>query len=128
MVSEKQKNNFEYFQNKIVTFFVPTINRNFDEKQAIDYFVGKVLMLDEMGIWYEHPTNKCRNFVFYDKIVMIAEEEVVVDSEVETPENLDETEKMNQELAKIDPENMAIEIQENPVVPQTIEDFRKFIS
>lgn len=122
-----QKRSLEYFQNRIVTFFVQAINRNFDEKQAIDYFVGKITKFDEIGIWYEHPVSKCNNFIFYDKIISISEEELV---EQQMPEQLDNLakEEMNKQLSELDPENLTIEVQDSQPVLETVEDFRKFIS
>jgi hypothetical protein len=128
MVTEKQKRGLEYFQNKIVTFFVSPINRNFDEKQTIDYFVGKVINLDEAGIWYEHPVNKCKNFIFYDKIISISEEEIIHEIEDVSDPSVEEKEEMNKKLANIDVENMVVEIEDKKQMPQSIEDFRRFIS
>jgi hypothetical protein len=74
---EAQKRNLDYFLNKIVSFIVSPINRNFDEKQSIEYFVGKVTKFDKMGVWYEHPKTKNLNFIFYNYLVCIAEEQVI---------------------------------------------------
>ena len=74
---EAQKRNLDYFLNKIVTFIVSPINRNFDEKQSIEYFVGKVTKFDNMGVWHEHPKTKNLSFIFYNHLVSIAEEQVI---------------------------------------------------
>ena len=77
MVTDRQKRNLEYFKNKVVTILSQPINRNFTEEACIDYFVGKITQIDDSGIWYEHIKTKCLNFIFYDKIVTIAEEKVI---------------------------------------------------
>lgn len=126
MVSGQQKRNLEYFINKIVTFFVPNINRNFDEKQHIDYFVGKFLKTDDAGIWFEHPVSKCRNFIFYDKIISISEEEIIyeenIHNEQEPTENLQEV-----DLSELE-ENEIPNIIKEPNIPSSIDEFRRFIS
>lgn len=81
-ISGAQRRELGYFIDKVVTFIVPSINRSFDEQSMIDYFVGKVIKIDEAGIWYEHIKTKCLNFLFFDKIISIAEEKIV---EIEEP-------------------------------------------
>jgi hypothetical protein len=80
MLSTNTKRNLKYFENKIVTFFTNRINRDFDEETIINYFVGKILKIDDDGIWYEHVANKCQNFIFYNAIISIAEEMVKEES------------------------------------------------
>lgn len=117
MVSDKQIRSLEYFKNRIVTFFVYSINRDFDEKQCVDYFVGKVTKLDEMGIWYEHVSNKCTNFIFYDKIVSISEEQVFENKDyIKTTESIQHVHGGDQLLS------------DNVKAPEDIDDFRSFIS
>lgn len=77
MVNSQQKKNLDYFLNKVCTIITPPINREFPEKILIDYFVGKITKIDDNGIWFEHTSSKCLNFVFYDKIISIAEEKLV---------------------------------------------------
>lgn len=76
-ISDQQKRNLEYFRNKVCTVITPAINRTFDEKTSIDYFVGKITKIDEVGIWYEHIQSKCLNFVFYNNLISIAEEKML---------------------------------------------------
>jgi len=85
MVTDRQKRNLEYFKNKIVTILTDPINRSFSEEQNIDYFVGKITQIDDHGIWYEHIKTKCLNFIFYEKIITIAEEKVVQQQTVDEP-------------------------------------------
>jgi hypothetical protein len=76
MLSSSQRKSFEYFLNKVCSFIVPSINRNFSEKTNIEYFVGKVTKIDELGIWYENMKYEKMNFIFYKNIICIAEEVV----------------------------------------------------
>ena len=46
------------FLNKICTIILKPINRNFNEEQNINYFVGSVIDINEEGILMEHPENK----------------------------------------------------------------------
>jgi hypothetical protein len=87
MVTNQQKRSLEYFKNKIVTFFVSPINRNFDEEQILDYFLGRVTEMDDQGIWFEHVKSKCMNFIFYDKIISISEEKFIPAEDNPTVEN-----------------------------------------
>lgn len=74
MISSQQKRSLENFKNKVVTFITGPINRNFTEEILINYFVGKVKSIEDYGITYEHVVTKALNFIFYDKIITIAEE------------------------------------------------------
>lgn len=74
MLTTSQKNSLKYFENKVATIFVGPINRKFEEKDMIQYFVGLITKIDDSGIWYEHLSTKCKNFVFYNQIVSISEE------------------------------------------------------
>lgn len=132
MVSERQKRSLEFFKNKVVTFFVPAINRNFDEKQSIDYFVGKVVSLDDAGIWFEHPSNKFMNFIFYDKIISISEEQVLVESDPEqNGESFDEQE-INPNIEKDQVQHLENAEQLDQIkfqnLPNNISDFKKLVS
>ena len=53
------------FVNKICTIFVNKINRNFDEEQNVNYFVGKILEINKDGILIEHIANKCKSFFLF---------------------------------------------------------------
>jgi hypothetical protein len=136
MLSDKQIRSLEYFQNKMVTFFTTSINRNFNEEQSINYFVGKLVKLDDFGIWYEHPASKCMTFIFYDKILSIAEEQVIAEEE-EKSQNI--TEQVN--VARIEePKTINIPQKIDVVVgaehlqdkiidlPDSVDEFREFIS
>lgn len=116
MVSSQQRRNLEYFKNKIVTFFTSPINRDFQEKQLVDYFVGKITDLDESGIWYEHPATKQKNFIFYNFISLIAEEQVVYKSESENSIDVQKIAKEQHEVS-------------SPLQhPKSLDDFKNLIS
>lgn len=70
-------NHKQIFLNKICTIFVKTTNRNFNEEQNINYFVGKVIDISQEGILIEHPENKCKSYFYKESIVSIAEEPIV---------------------------------------------------
>lgn len=136
MLSDKQIRSLEYFQNKIVTFFTASINRNFNEEQSINYFVGKLVKLDDFGIWFEHPVSKCMTFIFYDKILSIAEEQVITEQE-EKPENITDQvdvskieETSTQKIPKkIDVIVGAEQLQDKMIdLPDSVDEFREFIS
>ena len=85
MITSKQKKSLEFFKNKVITVFVGPINRNFTEKDTVNYFVGILTEVDDNGIWYKHAANGCMNFVFFDKILAICEETIRPKSDLETP-------------------------------------------
>ena len=106
------------------------------EEQSINYFVGKLVKLDDFGIWYEHPASKCMTFIFYDKILSIAEEQVIAEEE-EKSQNI--TEQVN--VARIEePKTINIPQKIDVVVgaehlqdktidlPDSVDEFREFIS
>lgn len=74
--------NLKYFVGKAVTIITTPINRDFDERQKCDYFVGIVESVDEMGIMTQHPVTGCKNYSFYGQIISISEEQVTTDPEV----------------------------------------------
>jgi hypothetical protein len=69
--------NLKYFVGKAVTVITTAINRDFDERQKCDYFLGVVESVDELGIMTLHPITGCKNFYFYNQICAISEEQVL---------------------------------------------------
>lgn len=69
--------NLEYFVGKAVTVITTPINRDFDERQKCDYFVGVVESVDSMGIMTQHPITACKNYYFFSQICAISEEQVL---------------------------------------------------
>lgn len=69
--------NLNYFVGKAVTILTTPINRDFDERQKCDYFVGMVVSVDSMGVMTQHPLTGCRNYYFYSQICSISEEQTL---------------------------------------------------
>jgi hypothetical protein len=69
--------NLKYFVGKAVTIITTAINRDFDERQKCDYFLGVVESVDELGILTLHPITGCKNYYFYSQICAISEEQVL---------------------------------------------------
>jgi hypothetical protein len=67
----------KYFIGKAVTVITTAINRDFDERQKCDYFLGVVESVDELGIMTLHPITGCKNYYFYSQICAISEEQVL---------------------------------------------------
>jgi hypothetical protein len=100
MISEKQRERLQYFVDRIVSFIVPATSKRFEENDIIQYFVGRVTAIDEMGIWYRHLETNCMNFIFYENIISIAEEKFTPDEpevqedNVQLPQNIDMLKQM----------------------------------
>lgn len=67
----------QYFVGKVCTVFFGPINRSFDERQILDYFVGIIEAVDGECIWSLHPLTKTRNCYFIKHIYSISEEQVL---------------------------------------------------
>lgn len=106
------------FLNKICTIFVRNINRNFNEEQNIDYFVGKVLQINEDGILIEHVASKSKSFYFLNSIIGIAEESYVSYSNDEKS-----LKKSNEVFAEVKEE-----IKKNENVYDSIDNLTNFIN
>ncbi len=88
--------NLEYFIGKAVTIITTPINRDFDERQKCDYFVGVVASVDAMGVMTQHPITGCRNYYFYSQICSISEEQVLYPDKPEDAEMIAELEAKRQ--------------------------------
>lgn len=75
------------FLNKICTILLKPINRVFDERQNVNYFVGYVIDMNDDGVLIEHPENKCKSFFYKSSIIGIAEELVVYKNKKEGDKN-----------------------------------------
>lgn len=76
----------KHFKGKICTIFTVQINRNFKEenskeypKQLYNYFIGLLEDYDENGILFQQVTSGLRSYFLWDKIVGLAEEELITD-------------------------------------------------
>ena len=67
----------QYFVGKICTIFTVPINREFNERQNVDYFVGRVDGFDDKGILMSHVISNCKNYYFFNNVISIAEEQTV---------------------------------------------------
>jgi hypothetical protein len=78
------KQYLEYFKGKPCTIITVQVNFRFKEEQMMDYFMGFVENVDDVGIWIIHPTTKCRTFIIHSYIVSITEEQMLLE---ENPEH-----------------------------------------
>src|SRR6516225_8602366 len=74
--------NLTYFVGKACSVFTHPVNRNFNEKQLQDYFVGLVESVDARGVWTTHPITGCKNYYPMENIIAICEEQVVHDQKI----------------------------------------------
>ena len=79
--------NLKYFVNKVCTVLTQnaTGNLRIEQKSFVDFFTGKVLFLDEQGIWLEHILTKTKSIFFYQSIVGIVEEQVLDENHPDLP-------------------------------------------
>ena len=73
----KNSDTMGYFVGKICTIFTSPINREFTERQNVDYFVGRVDGFDDKGILMSHVISNCKNYYFFQNVISIAEEQLV---------------------------------------------------
>lgn len=110
----------EYFLGKVCTIFTIPINRDFKAENpttypqpVFHYFVGKVIEIDEKGVFLQQWNNnkKLRSYFFIEHIVGISEEEVldptrpddakvIQDFKKINEKAIDQTEKKYEELKK----------------------------
>ncbi len=74
--------NLRYFIGKICTVFTVPFNRDFKAEnpemypqQLINYFVGEVVSVDQLGIMLSQSGSGLRTFLFMHSIVGIAQEQ-----------------------------------------------------
>jgi hypothetical protein len=110
----------EYFLGKVCTIFTIPINRDFKAENpttypqpVFHYFVGKVIEIDEKGVFLQQWNNnkKLKSYFFIEHIVGISEEEVldptrpddakvIQDFKKINEKAIDQTEKKYEELKK----------------------------
>lgn len=66
----------QYFINKPCTILTSPINRNFTEKQLLDYFTGFVESVDSEGILLRQLSGNQKTYIFLNNVISIAEEMV----------------------------------------------------
>lgn len=101
----------KYFVGKAVTVFTGPINREFDERQKCDYFVGVVKSVDEMGIMTQHPITGCCNYYFFSQIIGICEEQMLHPENPEHAKIIDELKEKRQTVqAPLPPDQKLVDI------------------
>lgn len=83
----------KYFIGKPCTVSTLQINFRFKEEQMMDYFMGIIDSIDEHGILMTHPVTKCKNYIFLQYVVGIAEEQVLYEDNPEHAKIIDEYRK-----------------------------------
>lgn len=81
------KEELNYFLNKPITVITNSINRNFNEMQSIDYFTGICEKITDYGLFTIHPITGCKNFIFFNLIIGIFEEQQVTEEHIKEEEN-----------------------------------------
>lgn len=109
----------QHFVGKVCTVFTGPINRGFEERQAIDYFVGVVEGIDETGILTYHPITKCKNYFFLHGVLGISEEQTL---DPDNPEHAQMIEEFRKKKTREDQEPMP-----PPLHPQAAPDDSPFI-
>lgn len=73
----------DYFTGKLCSILTLPVHtsmfpdKDFQQKQNIGYFVGRIDQITPMGIWTTHPVTNNRNFFFREHVVGICEEQVI---------------------------------------------------
>lgn len=95
----------KYFLDKICTIFTIPTNRDFKTENPktfpqpiFHYFVGKILEIDEKGVFIQqwNSNKKLKSYFFIDHIVGICEEEVLDPSSPEDAKLIEEYKKINE--------------------------------
>lgn len=80
MNSETKK----YFTGKICTIFTTPINRDYKFENPdtypsplYEYFLGKIIEFQDLGLLLENIKGTTRSFFFYNQIISICEEEII---------------------------------------------------
>lgn len=66
----------QYFVGRPCSIFVEPTSRQLQEKQAIGYFVGYVVSIDDVGVTIKYPDGR-HGFFFMRYVVGICEEEIL---------------------------------------------------
>jgi hypothetical protein len=66
----------QYFVGKICTIFISGhLQRNFNDSQFNDYFVGQIDLINEDFVMTTHPATNCKNCYNLADVVAISEEQ-----------------------------------------------------
>lgn len=103
------KNTLDYFKNKICTIFTTSTNRDFKSENPktfpqpiFHYFVGRLIEVENKGVWIEqwNSKKKLRSFFFFDHIIGICEEEVLNPNDPEDSKLINDYKKANEIVHK----------------------------
>jgi len=103
------KEGLEYFVGKVCTIFTIPTNRDFKSENPqtfpqpiFHYFVGKVLGIDNKGMFIEqwNSAKKLRTFFFLNHIVSISEEEILDPSNPNDMKIIEDYKKVNEDSVK----------------------------
>jgi len=83
----------KYFIGKACTISTVEINFRFKEQQMMDYFMGIVESMDQLGVWIVHPITKCKSYIFFSRIVSISEEQILYENDPEDAKIIEEYRK-----------------------------------
>ena len=95
----------EYFLGKVCTIFTIPINRDFKAENpttypqpVFHYFVGKVIEIDEKGVFLQQWNNnkKLKSYFFIEHIVGISEEEVLDPTRPDDAKVIQDFKKINE--------------------------------
>ena len=84
----------QQFIGKPCSFFTSLHQRNMDESKQLVYFVGFPTIINQDGIFYKSYQGEKMNFINYNHLVAISEEEIVVPQKQKFPENINDLEKL----------------------------------
>lgn len=92
-----------YFINKPCTIITSPINRNFTEKQLLDYFTGFVESIDAKGVLLRQLSGPQKTYIVFNNIISIAEEAI----ELTPPPNKDVVQKQPKVDKYINPDALS---------------------
>lgn len=106
----------QHFIGKVCTIFtIPISNTSLNPSQMANYFMGLILEIDEHGILTQQISTGFKSYFPWDKIVTIAEEELVTDSkELERIEKKIEKSKAEFQENKAKMENQVSQLNDSP--------------
>ncbi len=105
----------DYFVGKVCTITTMEINFRFKPEQMMDYCMGTLESIDDNGIMLVHIQTKCKTYIMMDKIVSIAEEQVLLENNPDHAKIIEDYRKEKPVIAaktvipsnKIDPAGLA---------------------
>lgn len=93
----------DYFVGKVCTVLTGPTNWKLDQKQTLDYFLGVVESIDNLGVVLVNVINNKKTYIFSDSLVAIAEETVVDPNDQQTIDELEEYQSQKNNLLNLNP-------------------------